>query len=449
MKPVVIVGGGLAGLSAAVALCARNIPVLLLEQKPTLGGRTYSFTDSATGDTVDNGQHLLIAGYERTMAFLSAIGSYDLVDIQPRPSLLFHHPSKGFRRFSVPLIPPPLNLAAAVLSSSLFSVADRMRLLRAGAALRRAERDSVRHLTVREWLDRCGQNVEVRRCFWDLLSVSIMNETPERASALVFIEALRAAFLRSPRAAALAFPRTGLSEVFCVPAREFIEANGGTVGCGTEVRGLEVDGTCVRAVIARGGERLPLAACIVAVPPARAAALIPDWLQQEFLALAREEDSSSPIVSVHLWFERDFMDQPFVGLVGRKIQWLFNRRRIAHSDRDDGYITAVVSAAYDLVGAGNDEIVRLTMKDVRSVFGQSIGEPLRSLVIREKKATISLTPRTLPFRPGTKTAIQNLFLAGDWTDTGYPATIEGAIISGERAATHVTSSVIEMSKDDV
>lgn len=448
MKPVVIVGGGLAGLSAAVALCSRRIPVLLLEQKPALGGRTYSFRHRPTGDVVDNGQHLLIAGYEHTLSYLSAIGSRDLVDVQARPLLLFHHPQKGYRRFSAPLIPPPLNLAVAALTSTLFSFPDRMRLLRAGGALRRDGAGYLRTLTIREWLDRRGQSAEIRRSFWEPLAVSIMNETTERASALLFIECLRTAFFQSPRAASLAIPRLGLSEVFCDPAREYIESHGGAVRCAVEVKALEVNSGRVRSVTLRGGKRLLVAACIMAVPPASVAAIAPELFSREFAALLRDKAFISPIISVHLWFEKSFMEQPMLGLIGRTVQWLFNRRRITHSGRTDGYVTAVISAAGDLMALGNERIVEITVQDLRSVFGSAMDDPAKSLVIREKKATISLTPRAAALRPGTKTAIQNLFLAGDWTDTGYPATIEGAIVSGERAASHVVSSVSERGGGD-
>src|SRR5436309_7852378 len=135
-KHVVIVGGGLSGLAAGVALISRGVRVTILEQKPVLGGRAYSFRDSVTGDTIDNGQHVLIAGYERTMEFLEAIGTRHLLRIQPVPSLLFHHPERGFREFRLPLLPTPLNLLIGVLRCSLFSFPDKLRFLRAWASLR-------------------------------------------------------------------------------------------------------------------------------------------------------------------------------------------------------------------------------------------------------------------------------------------------------------------------
>ena len=429
MNPIVIVGGGLSGLAAAVRCSSRNHPVLLLEQKPVLGGRAYSFVDAATGDTVDNGQHLLIAGYERTMAFLSLVGSGGLLDIQPHPELLFHHPEKGFQRFSVPSLPTPFNLAAGILSSGLFSIDDRFRLLRAGLAVWRSRVRSWSGLTIAQWLERCGQTPELRRSFWEPLAVSIMNESTVRASASVFLSALRTAFLGSRRAAALAFPRAGLSDLFAEPARRFVEGRGGVVRCRCEVEELRVENGLIAGIRMRGGDPAVAAACILAVPPSNAAALAP------FLHLDQpERAAASPIVSVHLWFAADVMPHKFLGVIGRTVQWMFNRRLLAPSAREDGHISAVISAAHDIVKLENDEIVRIVVKDLRSVYGAQIPEPLRSLVIREKKATISLTPDLTGARPGVVTAIPNLYLAGDWTDTGYPATIEGAILSGERAA---------------
>jgi hypothetical protein len=139
-------------------------------------------------------------------------------------------------------------------------------------------------------------------------------------------------------------------------------------------------------------------------------------------------------VSVHLWFRENFMPHQFLGVIGRTVQWVFNKRMSGTSPGPDGHISAVVSAAYDIVGLDNDAIVRIIVQDLRAVYGAAVPDPVHSLVIREKKATISLTPGIETKRPGPLTPVANLFLAGDWTETGYPATIEGAILSGERAA---------------
>ena len=144
-RHVIIVGGGLCGLAAGVLLSGRGVRVTLLEQKPALGGRAYSFKDAATGDTIDNGQHVLIAGYHRTMQFLETIGTRHLLRIQKKPTIYFHHPSRGIQEFRLPFLPVPLNLLGGILSSGLFSWPDKIKLLRAGMSLARLRCSSRSH----------------------------------------------------------------------------------------------------------------------------------------------------------------------------------------------------------------------------------------------------------------------------------------------------------------
>ena len=435
--PVVIVGGGLSGLSAAVNLAAQGTPVLLFEQKPHLGGRAYSFVDSTTGEIVDNGQHVLIRGYAATMRLLERIGTTHLVVMQPAPSLLFHHPVKGFRTFRLPSLPSPLHLLAGVLGSDLFSVADRFSILRAGLAIRRCVGEAERRLaplTVGEWLVSVGQSQEATRSFWEPLAVSIMNEHVSSASALLFVRSLRTAFLEDRANAALAIPSVGLSELYAQAAGEFIVRCGGSVRCSQRVVKLTASHEQVASLALQDGSRVEASAVILALPPAAASAVLPDALASQGFLASSANIAFSPIVSTHLWFRREVMSHDVVGLVGRSVQWVFNRRRLAGGVVEGGHLSAVISAAHDVVERTQEEIVGLVMKDLRSVFGQNMPEPWHTLVIRERKATFSATPSTESLRPVHRTPIRNLFLAGDWTATGYPATIEGAVISGERCA---------------
>jgi squalene-associated FAD-dependent desaturase len=431
---VVIVGGGLSGLAAGVELASRGIRVTILEQKPAPGGRAYSFRDGVIGDTIDNGQHVLIAGYERTLHFLDTIGTRNLLHIQSSPTLQFHHPQKGFRRLQLPLLPVPFNFLVGVLSSSLFSITDRLRILKAGFSLRRLDNVREDHLarsTIEEWLRSVGQTDECIRSFWEPLAVSIMNEQIRKASALVFVRALRQAFLGGPRHAALAIPSVGLSQLFVDGAKQYIALRGGEIRCNTDVVGVVMENGVVRGVKIRGSTALNCDAAILAVPHHKLQTILPDELKEKYQPL--EKIDSAPIVSIHLWFEKEFMVHESVGLIGRRIQWLFNRRMINKEKGKGAHVSAVISGAHDFVDLSKDELVKIAMDDMRSVYGGIEEEPRHAVVIREKSATYASSPEVEPLRPSCETAVPNLFLAGDWTATGYPATIEGAIISAERA----------------
>ena len=440
MNPVVIVGGGLSGLAAAVHLSSRRIPVLLLEQRKFLGGRAYSFVDDSTGTVIDNGQHVLIAGYARTMEFLGTIGTRDRLRVQSAPEFVFHHPRRGFCSFRLPLLPTPLHLLGGIITTDLFSPADKLRLLRAGRALRAFRPEAAGGMTVDAWLDSVGQSAETKRSFWEPLAVAIMNERIGVASALVFLRAIRTAFLSGARGAALAIPTVGLSDLYVEPARAFIERQGGVLRCGADVTGSVVDGENVACVLLKEGEMIPCSALILAVPSYRAASLLPAALRESGYMATAVSIPLSPIVSVHLWFEKDVMPQETLGVIGRRVQWVFNRRTIGHENgpenekRRGGHISAVISAAHAFVEMGNDDLTRIVLEDLESIYGPNAGRAKHAVVIREKRATFSCTPEVERIRPRCVTSVPNLFIAGDWTDTGYPATIEGAITSGERCA---------------
>jgi len=434
-KHVVIVGGGLSGLAAAVDLVSRGIRVTLLEQKPALGGRAYSFRDNITGDMIDNGQHVLIAGYDRTMHFLETIGTRHLLRVQHSPSLMFHHPERGFREFRLPLLPVPFNLLIGILRCSLFSIPDRVRLLRAGLSLRSLQASDERILadqTIADWLRSERQSRECTRSFWEPLAVSMMNEGIEKASALIFVRALQKAFLGGSRNAALALPSVGLSQLYVDGAKQFIALRGGEIRCNADVVQVTAENDVASSVWLRDNFVILADAVILAVPQYKLVAILPPQLKEEFSKLTTID--VAPIVSIHLWFNQEFMQHESVGLIGRRIQWLFNRRQINHEQGNGAHVSAVISGAYNFVDKTKDELVKIAVEDMRSVYPNLREEPLHAIVIREKSATYSSCPVTEPLRPPANTEIQNLFLAGDWTATGYPATIEGAVLSGERGA---------------
>ncbi|MGB2957271.1 MAG: hydroxysqualene dehydroxylase HpnE [Bacteroidota bacterium] len=437
MKPYVIVGGGLSGLAAAVGISSRNLPVLLLEQKRILGGRAFSLREPVTGESIDNGQHLLIAGYRRTLRFLETIGSDHLLSIQRRPEIVFYHPVRGFKALRLPRFPSPLHLAVGLLSCDLFEPVDRWKILRAGIvdSVRCGSKGTLAGMTVSEWLDATGQSYEARRSFWEPLAVSIMNETAEVASAEAFRRAVREAFLGHWKNASLVVPRVGLSDLFVYPAADFVRKRGGEVRCNADVTELVTDKTAITFVRTKDGSRIDPEAVVLAVPSSKVAALLPEPLSRNGDLRDLSATPVSPIITVYLWYERDIMPHDHVGVIGKTVQWFFNRGRMYdQGSRYGGHVSAVISAARDLVNFGDEELARLAVEDLVALYGQEARKVLHKVVLKEKRATISLTPGVEVRRPQPVTAIRNLFLAGDWTATGYPATIEGAVASGERCA---------------
>jgi zeta-carotene desaturase len=434
VKPVVVVGAGLSGLAAGVALASRSIPVLLLERRPYAGGRAYSFRDRTTGDVIDNGQHLLIAGYTRTRAYLETIGSAHLLDIQTTPLLLFHHPRRGYLRLRLPALPSPLHLLAGVLASNLFAVGDKLGVLRAGAAIAR-ESVSASGIpadwTIDGWLDRQGASAEARASFWHPLAVSIMNEKPGAASARVFVRSLREAFLSHRTGAALAIPRAGLSELLVHPAVSYIRARGGDVRFGVDVaETIEEGGKAVR-VRSKGGAVVDASSVILAVPSTNVAGLLPVSRHTDFHLREISSTAVSPILCIHLWYDHRVSPHAVLGVLGRSVQWVF---RHARANAGGERLSLVMSAAYEEAALTNEALAARGIGDCVAIFGECARSPYHAVVLREKRATFSLAPEVEALRPDVRTPVPNLFLAGDWTATGLPATVEGAIRSGESAA---------------
>lgn len=473
----VVAGAGFAGLSAAVRLASRGARVLVLEARARLGGRATAFTDRDTGELVDNGQHALMGCYTETFAFLRTIGAGDSVRRQPELAVTTIERDGTVSRLRCPSLPPPLHLVAGVFGWPALGWTDRLAVLRMAGPLRRAQAELKKgkasvapeaHLTVgttqgatsepavvpafrradddsvggagssrttpaptvAEWLDRHGQTPRLRELLWDPLALAALNQPPEQAAAPYFARVLAEMFGADPLAATIVLPTKPLHEMYAEPARRFIEAHGGSVRTGATAR-IEVrEGT---AVVREGDQQWQPPAVICAVPWFA----LPDTLTGEIGPLqpvleAARATAASPIVTVNLWFDRAVMDEPFVGLPGRLMQWVFDKRTLVGETAS--HLSLVSSGAADVLRWTNPQLIDAALDELRGALPR-VREAglLRATVIREPRATFSLAPGQPP-RPSVLTPIAGLFLAGDWIDTGLPATIEGAVRSGHLAA---------------
>ena len=437
----VVIGGGVAGLSACVRLAEKGRRVLLLEQRHHLGGRTYSFIDRRTGDSVDNGQHLLMGCYRETRAFLRTVGSDHLATLQPLLSIHFLHPRSGASHLQALPLPAPVGVFGGLLRLSSLSITDRLNLLRVGRSLLSSSSRAERGLdatTVDRWLESLGQSAEARKYLWDIIAIGTLTDNPRTVSALLFRRVLRAAFLGTREDSCLLIPRAGLSEILVEPARKFIESRGVVVQTGVSRTTLELRRN--RIVRVHGsGPPVEARNVISAVPYFS----LPSLFDRSSSAASRvfphtRRFESSPILTINLWFDRPVFDLEFAALLDSRVQWVFNKTRLFGSGRRarfPQYLSVVISGARDLVTMTNERLADIARQEIEAVLpGVRRSRIMHSLVVREKRATFSPRPGVEKFRPGLKTPIENFFLAGDWTQTGLPATIEGAVMSGNRAA---------------
>ncbi|MBI1983664.1 MAG: FAD-dependent oxidoreductase [Acidobacteria bacterium] len=436
MSEVLIIGGGFSGLAAGVALARAGRRVRLLEQKPHLGGRARSFVEPLTGSVVDNGQHILMGAYHATLRFLEEIGTLDRIHFQPGLTVRFLEDGGRLSSLKCPRLPSPWHLLAGVLRSDGFAWREKLEIFRLGRALdsNKSSANSTRGLTVEEWLTRLGQSEPLRRNFWDLFSIAAMNEDPRRAAAGVFERVLRLALFSSPADSRIGIPQGGLSECYTGAAVDYIQAHGGTVETGRNVSGFIIaDGAC-RGVRLANGESIEAPAVVSAVPWFEFARLLPaDLLRSEPFFAKILGLQPAPIISINLWFDRPITDLDFVGLRGTTVQWLFNRNRGEGPGKD--YVSLVLSGAHAHIGRSKDELLSIAMRDLGQLLPATReAKLLHSLIIKERFATFSPSVESDALRPTASTPIRGLVLAGDWTATGLPATIEGAVQSGYAAA---------------
>ncbi len=409
-----VIGAGLAGLSAAVRLAGLGWPVTLFEAAARPGGRCRSFVDATLGRRIDNGNHLLLSGNRSAMAFLRETGAPDpLIEIAPA-RLPFVDLKTGARWTLRPGRGPlPWWVGVPgrrVPETRLAGYAAALRLYRAGERTVAGMFDGPAGSARRRLFER----------FWEPMAVAVLNTEAEAGAARLLRPVMSEILLRGERAFRPCIARTGLSESFCDPAIAWLTARGGRFRPGIRVRGASLSGGAVRALSA-GGETIAIGpgdAVVSAVPPSACASLFPG------IATPGEY---RPIVNLHFAVGEGMAlpgGLPLVGLIGGTAQWLFRRGDI---------LSVTVSAGVAEAAVPHDRLARLVWAEIRTATGaRGPLPPFR--VIVEKRATIAQTPAQDRLRPPARTRWRNLYLAGDWTDTGLPATIEGAIRSGERAA---------------
>ncbi|MBF6560140.1 MAG: FAD-dependent oxidoreductase [Candidatus Binataceae bacterium] len=445
-KDVAVIGGGFAGLAAGVALSARGYRVAILEGKPALGGRAYSFLDEETGDQVDNGQHVLMGCYRETLAFLDRIGRRDRLIVHRNLEIEMLDGPGRRAQIKTARLPGPLHMSGALLAYGHLTIGERIRVMTGGMRLmvmRRRDAARLKRMSVAELMELLGQGARARQCFWYPIAIATLNDDPELASAYLFAEVLKRAFFSRRIDSAFVYSKVGLSELYCDAARDFIERAGGVVATRAIVEGLDfaADST-VSALRLRDGSRLSAANYIAAVPPRQLLKLLPEAAVADPFFARIGALQSSPIVCVHAWFDREITRSAFVGFIGTQTQWMFNKRRIfeQHGERHPGYLSFVISGARMLVDRSNDELLELVIGDLRAMVPAACNAKLvKAIVLKEKHATMAPDPLSDRSRPPAITPIGNLFLAGDWIQTGLPATIESAVIAAGAAASAIVA----------
>ncbi len=439
-----ILGGGFAGLSCAVDLAAAGLKVRVLEKKPHLGGRAYSYKDPATGDAVDNGQHLFMGCYRKTRAFLARIGCSPLLRFEPGARVDYAEPGGARDLLNCPpFLGAPLNLAWGVARLRGLSWGDKWGLVRLDRALRRVAREGAAppeldRVTVRQWLDSLGAGARLQRRLLDPIALGVLNDDPGIAAATGLAQAMADMFYRGAQGSRLGLSTVGLSELYTGGARKFIEERGGQVIESRRAAGFIKENGRVDGIVLEDGTQVRAQAVVSTLPPW-------DLRRLDLPAAARgpwEKLGAAPIVSVCLWLDRPVLDrEPLIGLLGTDIHWVFNKSRIFGRRGDGQYLSLVISGARRHVALSPAEILEIARRDLAACLPRFKDAKITAWkVIKEPFATLSPCPGSEALRPTPGELSPGLFVAGDWTRTGLPATIESAVASGQAAAAAVLAA---------
>ena len=424
-----VVGGGIAGVSAAVRLAEAGWRVTLLESRPYLGGRATSHTDPRTGEPLDNCQHVLLRCCTAMTGLLDTLGVADEVEWHDR--LHFIDERGRVDVIASSPLPAPAHLAPSLLRCRFLSPRAKWAVARGMLALRRDD-PAPDAMTFAEWLRRHRQPAEAVERFWSPVAVSALNESPGRASAAMAAKVFRDSLLGSRDAFHVGVPRVPLVRLY-ERVGDLLRTAGGEVRLGTRVARLGVAGGRVSGVTCTRGDVCRADAYVCALPPERVSGVMPPEAAADdsrFAALGRLE--FSPIVGVHLWLDRIVLPCPQAALVGSPLHWVFDRGTAPDGTR---HLHAVTSAAREWAALSREEITRRVTNELHRYLPASRAAKLvRAEAYKERRATFSATAASESLRPPAAGAIDNLFLAGDYCRTGWPATMEGAARSGYAAA---------------
>jgi zeta-carotene desaturase len=434
---VAVVGGGLAGLAASCALSDAGYRVTLFERRPYLGGRASSYEHPGTGEVVDNCQHALLGCCTNLLDFYSRLGVADKIRWYDRMTFILPGGKQGI--IAPSKLPAPLHSSPAFLRFPLLSIGDKLCILRAMLALLNGvPQDDGDFLS---WLRRKGQPQRVIDRFWTPVLVSSLNEDLDRVSVRYAAMVFRDGFLKSAEAGRMGVPTIPLSDLYGVAA-EYITSRGGEVRLRCSVEQVETAPNAVS--LKAGGERETFDYVVSAVPFHALSRMLPADDATAHVAEELNKLETVPITGIHLWFDCEITPLEHAVLLERTIQWMFQKSKIQERARGGplgagSYLELVVSASKSLVQMPRAEVIELAMRELAEFFPTvKDARLLKATVIKEVHATFAPAPGSDPYRLKPRSPWPQLFFSGDWTDTGWPATMEGAVRAGYLSAEALT-----------
>lgn len=443
---MIVIGGGLAGLAASVALAEAGWRVRLFEQRPFLGGRAASYV-LPDGEHVDNCQHVTFGCCTNLEDFYRRVGAGDKIKFFDRLVLLDPQGRRG--EMHAGILPAPFHMTGSFLTFSPLALRDKLAIARAFYSILQSgghphDVDDPGGISMLEWLQRRKQTPAAISRFWRVVLVSALSQELDRIDARYGIDVFWKAVLSNKNGYRMGVPAVALGDLY-EGCRAAIEQKGGEVVFRSPLRGLRIENGRLLAALFDEGREESADAFVLALPHLALSDLLPESLKRSDTALGNlDKITVAPITGVHFWFDRQVMTEPFLTLLDTSTQWIFNKSALyagtngaspASPPSEGQYLQLVISASYDLLPKPRQEIIDLCLKEVRHALPAAReANLLKATVIKEAAATFSPQPGVDRWRPMQETSVGGMFLAGDWTATGWPATMEGAVRSGYLAA---------------
>mgnify|MGYP004703904569 CR=1 FL=1 len=419
MPNIIVIGAGLAGLSAAVHLAKKNHNIKLIEATPKLGGRTYSFYDDKSGLNLDNGQHIMVGCYKFTLDFLRTIGALHKLEFQENLKVVFIDTFGKKHNLESTNFIYPLNLFFGILDYSAVSIFDRINILIFAAKLfLRLDKNELFD-SIDKWLLFNNQNEKINKALWEIIAIGALNTSLQKGSPKIFASILREIFFTGNFSSTIIVPKTDLSELFCSDAENFLLKKNCEVNKSERLTEIIFENKIAVKLITDKNVYSEFDYCILALP---SYAMNKVKNIENVLDLNSLNYSTSGILTFHIFLKENKLQEKFYGLIDSPIHWVFNHKE---------YLTLVTSDADEIITKENEELFDIAAAELKQYLGIERANIIRYQVVKEKRATVIPDNNFLRNRPTAKTSIENLFLAGDWTATDLPSTIEGAIKSGK------------------
>ena len=430
MKKIIVVGGGLSGIAASVFLAEKGIESLLIEASPKLGGRTYSFNYTTQNEIIDNGQHILMGCYHHTLDFLKITNSLNKVEFQDNLEVNFVASSGKIFQLKADGLFYPLNLLKGILAYKALTVNERFSILSCFLKLLFINQKHIKKKNTFQLLKEFNQSDNSIKSFWEIIHVGTLNTDMKKSSAELFVNILKIIFFSGSKSSKIVLPKLGLSEVFVENSVKYLIDRNCEISTSERLINLESENGIIKKLVTNKREIVNFDFVVSAIPQFALKKIDPitDLIDSSFKL------NYSPILSVHIWLKQNPFIEKFYALIDSDIHWLFNNKR---------HITLVTSSADKLLKYDDKEIMSNFLSELEKRFDSFNKEMVIDYkILREKRATFIADEVCEEKRLNLKRRYGNLILAGDWTNTKFPSTIEGAIKSGFLASNEIIKEKI-------